>query len=269
MTTICSHAQRLGELMSSMSTLGSREQLSEQVLASTKGLLYFRGVSRGRLSASATHGIFIKRTCSGWSSPAGVHMLQGTLEHDGFDKQDLVVLVLDDETVRAFEQVGEVGFDAGGPHTMMPGVVRGCQPPSTKASLSYSIIDNKAFVAAYLERAVVQFRVSSNEKFYGREAVLSLGSSAPNASPKRREYARAVLACELALDAFFGTAEDGVAEARPRAAVDAPHARTGSLSTRPPAPSKQQQRRHDYPESDVGMPAPVASVGRRISFDFQ
>ena len=287
MTTISSHARRLGELMASMAVMGSREQLSEQVLASTKGMLFFRGVSRGRQSASICHGVFIKRTRSGWSSPAGVHMLQGVLGQDGFVKADLVVLILDADAVRALEQVGEVGFEAGGPHTMTPGVVRGSQPPSTKTSLSYSIIDGKAFVGAYLEHAVVQFRASSNEKFYGPSAslerVLGLDSSAPDASsPQRREYASAVLACELALDDFFGPAEDGAVEGRPSAAVDAAR-ETTSQRARPPAPTKQQphyhqrkqhqqqpQQRRAYPALDaaVPLPAPIASVGRKSSFDF-
>jgi hypothetical protein len=132
MTTISSHARRLGELMASVAAMGSREQLSELVLASTKGIFFFWR------RESICHGVFIKRTCSGWSSPAGVHMVQGVLGQDGFVKADLVVLILDADTVRALEQVGEVGFEAGGPHTMTPGVVRGCQPPSTKTSLSYS-----------------------------------------------------------------------------------------------------------------------------------
>jgi hypothetical protein len=134
MTTISSHLVRLREAVGGLDKRGARAQLSEQTLELTKGLLFFRAVGRGK--QKETHGVFVKRTAKGWCNPAGVHLLQGTLAEDTFGETDLLVLVLDAETVKVLEAFGQVGFDAGGAsgHTMMPGVVRGNAPPSSQVS---------------------------------------------------------------------------------------------------------------------------------------
>jgi hypothetical protein len=134
MTTISSHLVRLREVVGGLNKRGARAQLSEQTLELTKGLLFFRAVGRGK--QKETHGVFVKRAEKGWCNPAGVHLLQGTLAEDTFGETDLLVLVLDAETVKVLEAFGQVGFDAGGAkgHTMMPGVVRGNAPVSSQVS---------------------------------------------------------------------------------------------------------------------------------------
>ncbi len=145
-------------------------------------------------------------------------------------------------------------------------------------SLSYSIIDGRAFVPAYLEHAVVQFRASSNAKFYTTNvATLTLGRVLANADLRTSpEHAKMVEDSLRTLEAFFAAppAQEQGAAAGPAPAPAKgdgsikmpPQLKSAGSSLRPPPPVKQPLAGAAEPDSPPG--SPTSKVGRQISFTF-
>ncbi len=163
-----------------------------------------------------------------------------------------------------------------------------------QVSLSYSIIDGKAFMPAYLEHAVVQFRTSSNAKFYGPYDV-TLSRVLANANLRTPpEHAKMVDECLHALEAFFHalpkaastaveqppppSSQQGAAAGMPPASGAAPSAagwasmqkppqlKSAGSSLHPPPPVKQPVTGAAGPDSPPV--SPNSKVARQTSFTF-
>ncbi len=161
-------------------------------------------------------------------------------------------------------------------------------------SLCYSIIDGRALVPAYLERAVVQFRASSNAKFYGSHDV-TLSRVLANAdllTPPA--HAKMVDECTRSLEAFFHalpkaastaveqppppSSQQGAAAAMPPASGAAPSAAGWGSTQKPPQFKSAGSSLHPPPPvkqpltGAAGLDSPPVSpnskVGRQTSFTF-
>lgn len=179
--------------------LAVEEQIPVKLLRGAKAVVFLTALKGGvGISGSLGTGIVIARDGKGkWTGPCSILLAGIDIGFNiGIEKSDHIIILHDENAVRAFESVGQLklGLDvsvAAGPKGRDAAIGVSVGDKGYATTFSYSMAKG-AYIGLSLEGQIITIRNDCNEQFYGKSVKASEILEGSIKAPKSKELKKII-----------------------------------------------------------------------------